>query len=152
MPWKIICLGKTKDAYLEEGIEEYCKRIQPFLNIKWQTLPDVSLIKTINKEMVKKKEGETILKNIMPNDFVIALDEKGKQFTSREFAVQLTQITPSVTFVIGGVYGLAQEVLDRADLILSFSLFTFTHQMVRLILMEQLYRACTINKGKSYHY
>lgn len=152
---KVICLGKTKDNFISKGIAEYQKRIGRYGKLSWTILADVKLTGSNSVEIVKEKEAEIILKKIHSRDFVIALDERGKQFSSPNFAKYLERISvngKSITFIIGGVYGLAENVRQRADLILSFSEFTFTHQMIRMLLAEQIYRAFTIIKGKKYHY
>ena len=152
---KVICLGKTKDNFISKGIAEYQKRIGRYGKLSWTILADVKLTGSNSVEIVKEKEAEIILKKIHSRDFVIALDERGKQFSSPNFAKYLERISvngKSITFIIGGVYGLAENVRQRADLILSFSEFTFTHQMIRMLLAEQIYRAFTIINGKKYHY
>ena len=152
---KIICLGKTKQDFISKGIAEYQKRIGRFGKLTWNFLPDVKLTGSNSVQIVKEKEAEFILKSINPRDFVIALDERGKQFSSPKFAKYLENISISgkpITFIIGGVYGLSEQIRDRADLTLGFSEFTFTHQMIRMLLAEQIYRAFTIINGKKYHY
>lgn len=150
----IVCLGKTKQNFIETGLQEYAKRLSKYAQINFLILPDVQLTKTNSCEIVKQKEASILLKNWKEKDFVIALDENGRQFSSPEFASLLCDLQPktSISFLIGGVYGLAEEILKKADLILSFSRFTFTHQMIRLLLLEQIYRAFTICEGKKYHY
>jgi len=154
MAIRILTLGKTKDDYLEVGISEYLKRISTFSKISLEVLTDAKLTKSIEISMVKKKEAEIILKNIKENEVIIALDEIGKQMNSNQFADSLEklQVKGSPVFVIGGVYGLDESIRQKADLVLSFSSMTFTHQMIRLILLEQIYRAFTIISGKKYHY
>jgi 23S rRNA (pseudouridine1915-N3)-methyltransferase len=151
---RIIAIGKTKQDFILKGIEEYVKRLHTYGSIKWEILPDTKLTKNMTIENVKDREGEQILKNIQSDEFVIALDETGKLYSSVQFAESLQSILPQkkIVFVIGGVYGLAPAIHKRADLLLSFSRFTFTHQMIRVLLMEQLYRAFTIIHGKKYHY
>ncbi len=149
----IICLGKSKKKYVELGITEYLKRIPNFYNMEIIELPDIKLTKTNSIEIVKKKEADIIRKHLNTGDFIIALDEKGKQFTSVEFSSYFDKLSgKNLVFIIGGVYGLDLEIKKKADLLLSFSKFTFTHQMIRFLLVEQIYRAFTIIKHKKYHY
>lgn len=149
---KVICLGKTKDSWLQNGCDEYLKRLQSFAPVEILVLPDQKIQKNTSREMIIEKEGDTIFKNISPQDFLIALDEGGKQFTSEKFAATLEDLNCYPLFLIGGVYGLSPFVKQRANLVMSLSTFTFTHQMARVIILEQLYRAYTIIKGKQYHY
>ncbi len=151
---RIIQLGKTKDAWLQTGINEYLKRLGPFVRLEVIELPDVSLKVTGSPEVVKEKEAEAILSKIDNNDHVVVLDEAGERKTSLEFSAFLTNISENkrVVFVIGGVYGVSQKLHQRADALLSLSSMTFTHRMVRLILAEQLYRAFMIKANRSYHY
>ena len=152
---KIICLGKTKHNFLQAGITEYTKRISIYTNIEMDILPDVKLSGSNTIQIVKEQEAETLIKKIPESSYIIALDENGKMSSSINFAKFIQQklvSSKNIVFVIGGVYGLSEKILKRADLKLSFSRFTFTHQMIRLILLEQIYRAYTIIKGKKYHY
>jgi len=154
MSIRVICLGKTKQNYIEEGVQEYQKRLNAFLPVQWDILKDISVSGQSSIDAVKSKEADIIRKALRPGEKLIALDEHGKQFTSPDFAYWLEGkiAHDSLAFVIGGVYGLDNTILQEADLCLSFSAFTFTHQMIRMLLAEQLYRACTILKGKEYHY
>lgn len=150
----IIQLGKTKENWLKEGIQEYLKRLKPYLKIEVIELPDTALNKVANTAAVKEKEAERILKHIQTEDYLILLDERGQQKSSIDFAEFLSSlyIRRRVVFVIGGVYGTDMSLQSRADLLLSLSRMTFTHQHVRLILVEQIYRAMMINSNKPYHY
>ena len=153
MKIKILCLGKSKSGYIKEGVKEYLKRISAFTNIELIELPDVKLTSTINIDIVKEKEAVIIEKYFDNRSFLIVLDENGKQLDSIKFSNFISGITHNeIIFVIGGVYGISEKILERADLRLSFSKMTFTHQMIRLILIEQIYRAFTIRSGKKYHY
>lgn len=154
MSIKIIALGKSKQSFISDGIAEFQKRLKPFHKVQLEILPDVKLTSSNSIEIVKSKEAEIILKKLSPRDYVIALDEKGKQFSSVDFSsFMIKQLGLSnLVFVIGGVYGLSSNVLNRANYTLSFSRMTFTHQMIRFILLEQIYRAFTIIRGKKYHY
>lgn len=154
MSIKIICLGKTRETWIKQGIEEYQKRLNSFWKIQWLELKDVSLKETGGIELVKSKEALIINKVILPSDYLIAMDEHGKSYNSVDFAGEITQLitTKDIVFIIGGVYGLDASILNKANLKLSFSAFTFPHQLIRLVLIEQIYRAWTISSGKTYHY
>ncbi|MCD6181479.1 MAG: 23S rRNA (pseudouridine(1915)-N(3))-methyltransferase RlmH [Candidatus Cloacimonetes bacterium] len=151
---KILCVGKTKQPFIIDGIREYEKRLRLYDPVQWLVVPDVKLNKSSSVEQVKKQEAAIILKHLAPRDVVVALDERGTQFASVDFAKKLEalQVQGPLVFVIGGVYGLDAAVCQRANLVLGFSSFTFTHQMIRLLLVEQIYRAHTILHGKTYHY
>ena len=152
---KIVCLGKTKQKFIEEGIKEYQKRISKYVKLDWQILPDIKLAGNKTIEIVKDQEANILEKSFPASSFIIVLDENGKEYSSDKFAKYLEEklnIGKDIVFVIGGVYGLSERILKRADLVLSFSRFTFTHQMIRFLLLEQVYRSFTIIKGKKYHY
>ncbi|OPX29740.1 MAG: hypothetical protein B1H06_01020 [Candidatus Cloacimonas sp. 4484_143] len=154
MKIKIFALGKSKQKFIEEGLQEYLKRLTRYVQIDFKILPDVKLTKTNSIEIVKEKEAIILEKQLAEFDFVIALDENGTQYSSKDFAklIEMKKGKSNLAFIIGGVYGLSPKILNKANLILSFSKFTFTHQMIRFILTEQLYRAFTILEGKKYHY
>jgi 23S rRNA (pseudouridine1915-N3)-methyltransferase len=151
---KVQCffVGKTSVKYLEEGIQVYLKRLIHYLPVETIVIPSPNI--TNSSELVKK-ESDAILKKITEKDFVIVLDEKGKEHTSVQFADLMSKLMvrglSKVVFIIGGAYGVSEEVRKRANLVLSFSKFTLTHQMIRLFLMEQLYRAMTIIRNEQYH-
>ncbi len=147
---RIISPGKTKQRFIEDGIDEYMKRLRPFARIDWISTPDQPLRKTNTIDIVKQTEAEHILKRVEPG-FTIALDEHGREMTSPDLA-EFFQRYEKIQFIIGGVYGMADSVRDKADMVLSCSRFTLTHQMIRLLLIEQVYRAFTINHNKKYHY
>ena len=149
---RIICVGKTKQNYIKDALDEYLKRASAYIKINVDVLPDVKLKKSNNIEMVKQAEGEQILKKLKPSLLTVALDEHGTQMTSVNFAKFIEKNNYKIQFIIGGVYGLSENILAKSDKVLSFSKSTFTHQMIRVILSEQLYRACTIINGKKYHY
>lgn len=154
MKIRIIQIGKTKDGYLKEGIEEFLKRLKPFANMEFLTLKEIIPSKAYSVEKAKMEEGEEILKVLKSDEHVVVLDEKGKDMTSVEFAKFLGKFADqgqTICFVIGGPYGLSAAVRTRANTLLSFSHMTFTHQMVRLFLVEQIYRGVSILKGKEYH-
>lgn len=156
MKISLLLIGKTAFPYLSEGISLYEKRLGFYTNYIRIEIPDLKSASSLSTEQIKSKEGELILKNVKPGDELILLDERGKQFASQEWASHLEKKLlysgKDVVFVIGGAYGFSQEVYDRADEKISLSRMTFSHQMVRLIFLEQLYRAFTIMKGEPYHH
>ncbi|MCF7857918.1 MAG: 23S rRNA (pseudouridine(1915)-N(3))-methyltransferase RlmH [Candidatus Cloacimonetes bacterium] len=152
---KILCLGKTKQKFVKEGISEYEKRLSKYIKIDWMIIPDVKLCGSNDINIIKEKEAERILGNLSESAYIIALDENGKALSSKKFAELFRKkfsFRKEIIFVIGGVYGLSKRITSKADLVLSFSNFTFTHQIIRLLLTEQIYRTFTIIKGKKYHY
>lgn len=155
---RIICTGKLKEKYWQDASNEYIKRLKPFCNIEIVELKEYKITKNPSpkdEEIVKIKEGEAILSKIKDGDYVISLEILGKQISSEMMAEKLIGITnqgySDFDFVIGGSLGLSDEVSKRANFKLSFSLMTFPHQMMRIILLEQIYRSFMINKGTSYH-
>ena len=151
MSVSILAIGKTKQEYLIQGIEEFQKRLSRYTSVKLIELPDIK-IKTANTDELKIKEAKLLLKNIKPNDLLVTLDERGKLLTSKAFSEYMEkEMRRDLVFCIGGVHGLDKSILARADLVLSFSRFTFTHQMIRLLLYEQIYRALNILQGGQYH-
>jgi len=149
----LIRLGKLHLPFAQNGYDEYAKRLAHYCKYKDELLQVNSKSKEIS--VLKKVEGEAILKKIVPTDFVVLLDESGKHFSSINFATQLQQWLNQhahIVFVIGGAYGFSEEVYARANLKLSLSSLTFSHQLVPLIFGEQLYRAFTILKGEPYHH
>jgi 23S rRNA (pseudouridine1915-N3)-methyltransferase len=155
---KIILLqtGKTNEKYISEGVDEYCSRIRKYNPFEIITLPDIKNTKSMPIPEQKAREGKRILESVGADDFIILLDERGREFTTAGFAEQLGKIflhsKKRIVFVIGGPYGFSDEVLLKADMKLSLSRFTFSHQMVRLLFTEQLYRVFTVIKGDPYHH
>ncbi|QHA94025.1 23S rRNA (pseudouridine(1915)-N(3))-methyltransferase RlmH [Bacillus sp. N1-1] len=154
----IVTVGKLKEKYLKQGIEEYTKRLGPFAKIDVIEVPDEKAPENLSEtEMiqVKKAEGDRILSKISPDAHVIALAINGKMKTSEQLARDLDQLATygksKIAFVIGGSLGLSNDVIQRANDTLSFSKMTFPHQLMRLILVEQVYRAFKINRGEPYH-
>ncbi|EFV77930.1 MULTISPECIES: 23S rRNA (pseudouridine(1915)-N(3))-methyltransferase RlmH [Cytobacillus] len=154
----IITVGKLKEKYLKQGIDEYLKRLSAYAKMDIIEVPDEKAPEELSEtEMiqVKQKEGERILAKIHPDAHVIALAIEGKMKSSEELADNLDKLATygksKIAFVIGGSLGLSQEVLQRADDKLSFSKMTFPHQLMKLILLEQVYRAFRINRGEPYH-
>lgn len=154
----IITIGKLKEKYLKQGIDEYIKRLGSYAKVDIIELPDEKAPENLSDaEMIqiKQKEGERILQKISPDAYVIALAIQGKMKTSEQLAEDLDKLATygksKIAFVIGGSLGLSDEVMRRADEGLSFSKMTFPHQLMRLILVEQIYRAFRINRGEPYH-
>ncbi len=156
MPIRIVQVGKTKDKALISGVEHYAKLLSPFVRVKTTTVGDTEKKKKEEHERVKEREGQKLLEQAGRGDTLILLDEQGKTFSSKEFAGFLEKVLAhaqgDITFLIGGPYGVSEEVKKAVHHSLSLSPMTFTHEMTRLILMEQLYRGMTILKGKTYHY
>jgi len=151
----LILTGKTKAGYLQEGVDDYLKRIRRYVPLSVEIIPDLKVSKKMNTEQVKKLEGQQILQRLKPADHVVLLDERGKRFTSEAFAAYLQALegrTGQTSFVTGGAYGFSEEVYARCDRKISLSDMTFSHQMVRLIFSEQLYRAYSILNGEPYHH
>ncbi|MBI1305788.1 MAG: 23S rRNA (pseudouridine(1915)-N(3))-methyltransferase RlmH [Bacteroidetes bacterium] len=151
---KILCLGETNQSFVLNGIDEFRKRLRKYGNIEWKELAEIKSRQFRNTEELKKLEADQILKNINERDFLILLDEKGRSFNSREFAEQLNAWITSnsnVVFVVGGAFGFSDQLYNRANEKLSLSNLTFSHQLVRVLFAEQLYRAFTILRGEPYH-
>ncbi len=153
----IITLGKLKESYWREAEAEYLKRLQPYAKIFIHELKEESFGEKDNPEIIKKKEADKIKIELLKikDSYVVALDEHGKQFNSVQFAQNLSNLSNSnnsFTFIIGGPLGLDQTIAEIANLKLSLSPFTFTHQMARIFLIEQIYRAVMIQTGRKYHY
>lgn len=149
-------IGKTSFAYLKEGMQLYEKRLTRYLPFSSVVIPDVKNAKNLSQEELKKKEGQLILNKLEKNDLLILLDENGKTFTSIKFSKwleqQLQHSARKMIFIVGGAYGFSEEVYARANGKISLSNMTFSHQMIRLFFLEQLYRALTIMKNEPYHH
>lgn len=155
---RIIAIGKIKEPYLKTGIDEYLMRIKPYANIEICELKDEPLPDKPNDSEIKKakdNEGERVLKILKPNDYLISLDLNQKEMTSEEFASYLEKkfvvSNSNLSFVIGGSYGLSDELKKRCNDSFSLGKMTYLHQMTRLILLEQIYRAFKINRNETYH-
>lgn len=155
---KISCwtIGKGHEAYVKPGVDEFTKRIARYFKVEWNILPVPKNASMMNETDLKKKEGEMILSLLKKEDFLVAMDENGKQFSSQQLAGFLeerkNESVKNLVFLIGGAYGIDQPVLNRANKVWSLSQLTFPHQLVRLILAEQVYRACSIMKNEKYHH
>ena len=153
---KLIVIGKTDEQYLEVGIEKYFKRISRYVNYSYKIINDIKNTRNLSEDLQKQQEGEKILHEISNSDILVLLDEKGKTFNSKEFSEfiskQMLSGIKNLFFVIGGPYGFSKDVYNRANYKLALSKMTFSHQIVRAIFAEQLYRAMTIIKGEQYHH
>ncbi len=153
---KLIAVGKTDHKNLQLLIDEYQKRLSFYIKFELEIIPDIKNVKNLSESQQKEKEGELILSKIGPADQLILLDENGKSFSSIDFAAELQKKMNSgiktLVFVIGGPYGFSTEVYNKAQGKIALSAMTFSHQMVRLFFIEQLYRAFTILKNEPYHH
>jgi 23S rRNA (pseudouridine1915-N3)-methyltransferase len=149
-------IGKANDPYVKEGIAEFTKRVSRYFNVEWTIIPVPKNAGMLSEMDLKKREGETILQWLRQDDYLVALDEYGKQLSSEGLSEFLqdraTASTKNIVFLIGGAFGLDEAVLKKAKLKWSLSQLTFPHQLVRLILAEQVYRACTILHNEKYHH
>lgn len=151
----LLLVGKTADKHFIAGINGYAERITHYMPFEIVTIPELKNTKNLSEEQQKTMEGELILRQLQTSDTVVLMDEHGKEFTSMEYAWWLEQkrnTARRLVIIIGGPYGFSQKVYERANEKISLSRMTFSHQMVRLIMTEQLYRACTIIKGEPYHH
>ncbi len=153
----IICVGKIKEKYLKDAIQEYSKRLSKYCKLSIIEIPDESIPDNVNDKMsniIKEIEGKKILSHIK-NSYIIALDLKGTQYTSEEFSNKINNISlnfnSNISFIIGGSLGLSNEVVNSSNELLCFSKMTFPHQLIRVFLLEQIYRAFKILNNESYH-
>ena len=155
MKINLLCIGKTDDKKIAELISYYITRMPKHWNFEMIEIPDAKNARNLSSDLLKKEEAKLFFNHIENTDLVILLDEKGKEFTSREFAQKLNYYQNNsikkVCFLIGGAYGFSDEMYNRANEKLSLSKMTFTHQMIRLFFVEQIYRADQILQGKPYH-
>lgn len=156
MKISLLVIGKTDAGYFSQGIQEYENRLKHYLPFEMQVIPDIKNVKNLSEEQQKGKEGELILKNLLAGDYLVLLDERGKDFSSLQFASYIEKKTHTINkrliFVIGGPYGFSKAVYDKAAEKISLSKMTFSHQMIRLVFVEQLYRAMTILNNEPYHH
>lgn len=152
----LLAIGKTDAGYFIDAVNEYQKRLEHYIPFEIQIIPDIKNAKNLTTEQQKEKEGELILKSLQTGDYLVLLDDKGKEYTSIQFASYIEKKTHTVAkrlvFIIGGPYGFAETVYAKANEKLTLSRMTFSHQMVRLIFVEQLYRAMTILNNEPYHH
>lgn len=154
----IICTGKIKEKYLQEAIGEYSKRLSKYCNLNIVELPDEKLPNNLNtslEENIKQKECKNAISHLNKDTYIICLDLKGKELSSEEFSKKIEDISlnynSSITFIIGGTLGLTKELLTKANESICFSKMTFPHQLIRVFLLEQIFRAFKISKGETYH-
>ncbi|MCI1732154.1 MAG: 23S rRNA (pseudouridine(1915)-N(3))-methyltransferase RlmH [Prevotella sp.] len=155
MKTTLVLIGKTVNKHFIANINDYCERISHYMPFDINVIPEIKNTKNLTEQQQKEREGEMILKSVNTSDTVVILDEHGDDFRSVEFAswLQKKQNTARrLVFVVGGPYGFSQAVYKRANEKISLSKMTYSHQMVRVIFTEQIYRACTIIKGEPYHH
>lgn len=154
----VICVGKIKESFFRDAILEYSKRLSRFCNLTITELQDEKIPEKASEKIeqeIKEKEGQNIISHIKKDSYVIALDLTGKQYTSEGFSKKITQITnysSHITFLIGGTLGMSKTLLSRANELISFSKMTFPHQLIRVFLLEQLFRAFKIENNETYHH
>lgn len=152
----LLTVGKTDKDWVKQGLDIYTSRLKHYIQFSISEIPELKNVSALSKEQIKAKEGELILKSLKPADDVILLDEHGKEYTSTGFASFLQKKMAlegrDIVFIIGGAYGFSDDVYKRANSKISLSQMTFSHQMVRAIFAEQIYRAFTIMKGEPYHH
>ena len=152
----VLSVGKISTSWIKDGIELFESRIGKYIKFSGITVPDIKNAKNLSKESLKEEEGKFIMSNIIQSDYVVLMDEGGKELTSRDFASwiqkQMNSGRKRLVMIIGGPFGFSQDIYQRADFKVALSKMTFTHEMAKLILSEQLYRAMTILKGEPYHH
>lgn len=152
----LLMIGKTDARYFAEAIDEYRQRLTHYVPFEMQVIPDIKNAKSLSESQQKEREGEMLLKALQAGDYIVLLDERGKGMTSKQFASYLEKKMGSVSrrlvFIIGGPYGFSEALYKIANEKLSLSQMTFSHQMIRLLFIEQIYRAMTILNGEPYHH
>lgn len=151
----LLVVGKTNKGWIKDGQDIYIDRLSHYVGFELKEIPELKNVSALSKDQIKSREGELILKNIKDSDKVILLDERGRMYSSLDFADTVRghmQQGRNVVYVVGGAYGFSEEVYKRADDKISLSKMTFSHQMIRTIFVEQLYRAFTIINGEPYHH
>lgn len=156
MKFLLISPGKPDESYIKEAVTMFTGRLQFYFPTEWKIIPPVKNAGSLEKEILRKEEGKKIIKELLPGDYIILLDEKGKQFGSIELASFIQKLSGEthkrIVFIIGGAFGVDTMVREKAHLTWSLSRLVFPHMLVRLILSEQLYRACTILRNEKYHH
>lgn len=156
MKMTLLTVGKTDKGWIREGLEIYMSRLKHYVPFQMIEIPELKNVSALTREQIKAREGELILKNVQPSDELVLLDERGRIYSSTELSGMLqdkmARSGRDMVFVIGGAYGFSDEVYRRAGSMLSLSKMTFSHQMVRVIFAEQIYRAFTIMRGEPYHH
>jgi 23S rRNA (pseudouridine1915-N3)-methyltransferase len=152
----LLSFGKTHEPYVKDGIEDFTRRIGRYYPVSWVILPPPKNAASLSIDAYKKKEGETLLQKLEKDDYLVCLDERGQMLTSEKFAgfisARANESHKRIVFLIGGAYGIDEPVLQKAKFTWSLSALVFPHQLVRLILAEQLYRACSILANEKYHH
>lgn len=152
----LLMVGKTTESYYIQAIDEYAGRLKHYITFELEVIPELKNTKSLQTEQQKEREGELIKKSLKPGDHIVLLDEKGKEYTSVAFSDYITKKQQTVgkrlVFVIGGPYGFSDEIYGLAKEKISLSKMTFSHQMIRILFVEQLYRAMTILNGEPYHH
>lgn len=152
----LLTVGKTDKDWVKQGMDIYVSRLKHYIPFSVVEIPELKNVSALTKEQIKTREGELILKNVKPSDDLVLLDERGREYTSVELAKliqdKISYTGKDIVYVIGGAYGFSDAVYRRADSKVSLSRMTFSHQMVRAIFTEQIYRAFTIMKGEPYHH
>ena len=149
-------VGKNHETYVKDGVDDFTTRISRYYPVEWKIIPTPKNAGAMSEQELKRKEGQIIMDSLSKDDYLVALDERGKLLSSEDLAqfIQLraNESTKTIVFLIGGAFGIDELVLQRANLKWSLSKLVFPHQLVRLILAEQVYRACTINRNEKYHH
>lgn len=152
----LLNIGKPHEPYISAGVDDFTKRIEKYFPVQWLIIPPVKNASSLPESELKKQEANTILSKISGDDFLILLDEKGKQMSSEELAAfietKANMNTKNLVFLIGGAFGVDEKIKQRANYIWSFSKLVFPHMLMRLMLAEQVYRACTILRNEKYHH
>lgn len=156
MKISLLVIGKTDAGYFVDAIREYENRLIHYIPFEMQVIPDIKNSKNLTEDQQKEKESDLIIKNLQTGDYIVLLDERGKEFSSLQFASYIEKKTHTVAkrlvFIIGGPYGFAEKIYSKASEKISLSKMTFSHQMIRLVFIEQLYRAMTILNNEPYHH
>ncbi len=152
----LLMVGKTTESYYTQAIDEYVGRLKHYISFESEVIPELKKTKNLQTELQKEREGELIKKALKQGDYIVLLDEKGKEFTSVGFsdyiAMKQQKVSKRLVFIIGGPYGFSEEMYGLANEKISLSKMTFSHQMIRILFVEQLYRAMTILSGEPYHH
>jgi len=156
MKLELLCIGKTKERFIRDGLDKYARYMKPYAALTIREIKEEKIHDLKDAPLIRKREAERLVKAVPAGAYLVALDERGQEYTSHEFAHDLNVLLESgmreLVFVIGGAMGLDESITQRAGKVVALSRWTFTHEMARLVLLEQLYRAFTIIKGKTYHY
>lgn len=156
MKTTLLVMGRTVEKHFIDAVDEYVTRLRPMFTFDMEVIPELRNTRSLSVEQQKEKEGELLSKALRPGDYIVLLDEHGKEFRSVEFAAwmqqKFTHVTKRLVFIVGGPYGFSKRIYSMADEKIALSKMTFSHQMVRVVFLEQLYRAMTILSGTPYHH